>query len=99
MDRIMNQMDDERQQAWAELLTVAPAGWFAGQPSYHNERREFVLYALDPSEKLVVGLRNASGRPSRRLRWAGGRWPAACGRSRRSGAEVEMLVRQAATHR
>ena len=28
-----------------------------GRPSYHDERREWLLYAFDPSERAVVGIR------------------------------------------
>jgi len=45
------------EQAWAELLEAKPAGWYVGQPSYHNERQEWVLYAFDPSERAVAGVR------------------------------------------
>ena len=39
---------DDGEQAWDELLEAKPAGWYVGQPSYHNERSEWVLYAFDP---------------------------------------------------
>lgn len=44
--------------AWAELHDATPAGWHVGRPSYHVERREWVQYAFDPSERPVVGLRS-----------------------------------------
>ena len=44
-------------QAWEELLDAKPLGWWIGSPSYHNERREWVLYAFDPTERPVAGLR------------------------------------------
>jgi hypothetical protein len=47
----------ERERARDELLAAAPPGWFVGPPSYHDERREWVLYAYDPSERPVVGIR------------------------------------------
>jgi hypothetical protein len=48
---------DETEAAWDELLAALPTGWWMGQPSYHDERREWLLYAYDPSERTVVGLR------------------------------------------
>ncbi len=50
-------MTDE---AWAELHDATPPGWWVGSPSYHNERREWLLYAFDPSERAKVGLRSRS---------------------------------------
>jgi hypothetical protein len=47
----------ERESAWSDLLEAKPPGWYVGSPSYHTERREWVLYAFDPSERAVVGLR------------------------------------------
>jgi hypothetical protein len=49
---------DDREQAWDELLAAIPPGWSVGRPSYHDERREWLLYAFDPSERPVVGLRS-----------------------------------------
>ncbi len=40
------------------LHDATPAGWHVGRPSYHNERRQWVQYAFDPSERPVVGLRS-----------------------------------------
>jgi hypothetical protein len=37
---------------------VLPAGWYVGRPSYHPERDEWLLYAFDPSERAVVGVRS-----------------------------------------
>jgi hypothetical protein len=48
---------DDHEAAWDELRDAMPAGWWVGTPSYHDERREWVLYAYDPSERPVVGLR------------------------------------------
>ncbi|HUG47929.1 MAG TPA: hypothetical protein VMP67_05900 [Candidatus Limnocylindria bacterium] len=42
-------MNTEREKAWAELLEATPAGWYVGQPSYRDERREWLLYAFDPT--------------------------------------------------
>ncbi|MDP8905504.1 MAG: hypothetical protein M3N29_09390 [Chloroflexota bacterium] len=36
---------------------ATPAGWYVGRPSYHDERREWVMYAFDPAERAVVGKR------------------------------------------
>lgn len=47
----------DRQSAWDELHAALPPGWVVGRPSYHDERREWVLYAFDPSERPVVGIR------------------------------------------
>lgn len=47
----------EREEAWAELHAATASGWWVGQPSYHNERRVWLLYAFDPSERAVVGTR------------------------------------------
>ena len=47
----------DRVHAWDELHAAQPAGWWVGSPSYHPERREWVMYAFDPSERAVVGLR------------------------------------------
>ena len=44
--------------AWNAIHDAKPAGWYVGRPSYHNERREWVMYAFDPSERPMVGLRN-----------------------------------------
>jgi hypothetical protein len=46
------------EEAWTALHESAPAGWQVGRPSYHDERREWVLYAFDPGERPVVGLRS-----------------------------------------
>lgn len=46
-----------REEAWSELLDAKPLGWFVGQPSYHTERGEWVLYACDPSERAKAGVR------------------------------------------
>jgi hypothetical protein len=47
----------ERETAWDELLESTPTGWYVGQPSYHDERRQWLLYAFHPSERPIVGLR------------------------------------------
>lgn len=48
----------DRERAWDELHDATPPGWQVGRPSYHDERREWLLYAFDPSERPVVGLRS-----------------------------------------
>ncbi|MDQ3938269.1 MAG: hypothetical protein M3253_06260 [Chloroflexota bacterium] len=35
----------------------ASRAWDVGSPSYHDERREWALYAFDPSERPRVGIR------------------------------------------
>ena len=47
----------ERADAWAKLHAATPPGWWVGRPSYHNERRQWVMYAFDPSERAIVGVR------------------------------------------
>jgi hypothetical protein len=43
--------------AWDALQAAAPRGWYVGNPSFHPERNEWLLYAFDPSESAVGGLR------------------------------------------
>jgi len=43
-------------EAWSDLHDATPAGWYIGRPSYHDERREWLQYAYDPSERPKVGL-------------------------------------------
>jgi hypothetical protein len=45
------------EEAWYSVHDALPAGWYVGRPSYHDERREWVMYSFDPSERPVVGLR------------------------------------------
>jgi|AntDryMetagUQ889_1029465.scaffolds.fasta_scaffold47606_1 hypothetical protein len=52
----MTAMDD-REAAWDELHAAKPPGWWVGRPSHHTERNEWVMYAFDPSERAVVGIR------------------------------------------
>ena len=33
-------------------------GWYVGRPSEHPERREWVMYAFDPSERPKLGHRS-----------------------------------------
>ncbi len=49
----MTDLEDTRDAVHA----ATPAGWYVGRPSYHDERREWVMYAYDPSERPRVGLR------------------------------------------
>lgn len=44
--------------AWQDLHDATPAGWHVGRPSYHDERREWLQYAFDPSERPQIGLRS-----------------------------------------
>ncbi len=50
-------MDSTLEQAWAELHDATPSGWFVGSPSLHQERNGWLMYAFDPSERAVVGVR------------------------------------------
>ena len=49
---------DELETAWDAVHDATPAGWFVGQPSYHDERREWMMYAFDPIERAEVGVRS-----------------------------------------
>lgn len=51
-------MSDDLARAWEELHAEIPRGWSIGRPSEHPERREWVMFAFDPSERPVVGLRS-----------------------------------------
>jgi len=44
--------------AWSAVHDATPAGWHVGRPSEHPERREWLMYAFDPAERPVVGLRS-----------------------------------------
>ncbi len=48
----------ELEDAWDAVHEATPAGWHVGRPSSHDERREWVMYAFDPSERPKVGLRS-----------------------------------------
>jgi hypothetical protein len=52
----------EREDAGSALLDATPAGWYVGQPSYHIERDEWVIYAFDQFERPVVGARSREWR-------------------------------------
>jgi hypothetical protein len=43
--------------AWDAVHAALPAGWWVGSPSFHPERREWLLYSFDPAERAVVGIR------------------------------------------
>lgn len=40
----------------SDVHNATPKGWYVGRPSYHDERRERVMYALDPTERPKVAL-------------------------------------------
>ena len=40
-----------------EVHAVRPPAPSVGSPSYRDERKEYLLYAFDPSEPAVVGIR------------------------------------------
>ncbi len=46
------------EEAWIAVHDATPAGWYVGRPSYSDERREWVQYAFDPSERPSVALRS-----------------------------------------
>ena len=48
----------ELQNAWNAVHEATPAGWHVGRPTYYDERRQWVQYAFDPSERPSVGLRS-----------------------------------------
>lgn len=48
----------DREAAWNAVHGALPTGWFVGREGYHDERREWVMYAYDPSERPMVGLRS-----------------------------------------
>jgi hypothetical protein len=58
MGRLTGDHYAELEEAWDALLAVTPPGWYVGGPSYHLERDEWLLYAFDPSERPVVGVRS-----------------------------------------
>jgi hypothetical protein len=43
--------------AWAALHFAKPPGWYVGNPMYHDERHEWQLFAYDPLERAVDGIR------------------------------------------
>ncbi len=44
--------------AWNAVHDATPTGWCVGRPSLHNEPRQWVMYAFDPSERPSAGLRS-----------------------------------------
>ncbi len=51
-------MASDLEAAWDAVHAALPPGWYVGRPSYHDERDERLLYAFDPSERAVVGIRS-----------------------------------------
>ena len=51
---MMTDLEDTRDAVHA----ATPAGWYVGRPTYHDDRREWLMYAYDPSERPTVGLRS-----------------------------------------
>jgi hypothetical protein len=43
--------------AWDALHAATPRGWYVGSPSYHDERNEWLMYAFDPAERAMDGIR------------------------------------------
>ncbi len=57
----MDHADEPRvdlEAAWDELHDAKPAGWFVGQPMYHEHRREWEQYAFDTRERTKAGHRS-----------------------------------------
>ncbi len=50
-------MATELEGAWDALHAATPRGWYARRPSLHDERHEWLLYAFDPAERPIVGVR------------------------------------------
>jgi len=48
----------DREAAWNAVHGALPTGWVVGREGYHDERREWVMYAYDPAERPMVGLRS-----------------------------------------
>ncbi len=44
--------------AWNDLHTATPPGWFVGRPSYHEGLRVWEQYAFDPRERAKAGARS-----------------------------------------
>lgn len=51
-------MGSEIDAAWNDLHDATPSGWHVGRPMYHDDRREWQLYAFDPLERPRVGHRS-----------------------------------------
>ena len=85
--------------AWDALLAVLPIGWYVGQPSYHVERDEWLLYAFVPSERPVVGVRSrewtaiASTEVGVVQEWQG-EWPSASRPSAASASSASLRRRE-----
>ncbi|MDP8904074.1 MAG: hypothetical protein M3N29_01945 [Chloroflexota bacterium] len=50
-------MRSDGEAAWDEVHAATPTGWCVGRPAYHDERREWQMYAFDPAERAVIGKR------------------------------------------
>lgn len=44
--------------AWQQMHAAMPPGWVLGRPSYHDERRGWILYAYARSERPRMGQRS-----------------------------------------
>ena len=49
--RTIAPMPTEIDDAWNDLHTATPPGWFVGQPSYDERREVWEQYAFDPAEQ------------------------------------------------
>ena len=50
------------EEAWNAVHDATPSGWHVGRPTYYDERRQWVQYAFDPSERLgTFGLTSGPG--------------------------------------
>jgi hypothetical protein len=43
---------------FGEVFDATPSGWSVGRPSYHDERREWLIYGFDQREHPQVGVRS-----------------------------------------
>ena len=50
--------DAEIAAAWAEIHAATPSGWFVRRPGFDPGHGQWTMYAYDPSERPVVGLRS-----------------------------------------
>lgn len=57
-DRAATPGSDAMRAAWAALEAARSAGWYVGRPSYHPERREWLMHAFDPAEPAIDGARS-----------------------------------------
>ena len=49
---------DDIKAAWDAIHDATPPDWHLGRPGYHDERREWHMYAFDPTERPSVGARS-----------------------------------------